>query len=44
MSINTYMDLFGNQEISIIFVEIKTNKIWKLYKNQKTREYTTHWL
>ena len=27
MSKNTYMDLFGNQEICLIFVEIKTNKI-----------------
>jgi hypothetical protein len=27
MSKNTYMDLFGNQEIYLIFVEIKTGKL-----------------
>jgi len=26
MSKNTYMDLFGNQEIYLIFVKYKTNK------------------
>jgi len=27
MGINTYMDLFGNQEICLIFVEIKTGSL-----------------